>query len=448
MEHTLIKDANIINEGKIFLSDVLIGNQRIEKIAKNIPHQPGWAIINAGGNYLIPGMIDAHVHFREPGMTSKGTIYSESRAAIAGGVTSFMDMPNTSPNTTTTELLEQKYGLASQSSFANYSFYMGVNSQNLEDVLTIDTENVCGLTDDGLYFDNKDSMLCNQPEYLEKLFSRANTLIALHCEDEKIITKNEKAYLSRYGERIRPEQHALIRSEEACVIATERVIELARKTKSRLHLLHISTGKEAELLEASLNLQYKKITGEACVHHLYFSAKDYALKGNAIKWNPSIKTEADRIGLLNCLKSNKLDSIATDHAPHLFSEKSEAYFLCKSGAPSVQHALPALFELSRRQEISLEEIVRKTSHAPAELFNVIDRGYIREGYYADLVLIDPDGKFETPEQLYYKTNWSPFAGENLRAKIKMTMVNGKIAFNSGHFTGVQNGLRLKFKKER
>ncbi|MCY7408838.1 MAG: amidohydrolase family protein [Chitinophagales bacterium] len=322
MNRTLLKNATIVNEGAIKIADVLIKGKRIEKIESSIdPRKVNVKIIEAAGLVLMPGMIDDQVHFREPGFTYKGNIFSESKAAVAGGITSYMDMPNTNPNTTTLKLLEEKYLLAANSSFANYSFFMGINKNNLEASLKINNETVCGLSDDGLYFDNQDGLVCNYPDYLEQLFSKSNSLIALHCEDDGLIQKKEAQYKIKYGNEIPVECHNLIRSEDACYQATKRVVEIARKHKTRLHVLHVSTLKETSLFDYKIPVSQKRITAEVCVHHLWFSNHDYKEKGSFIKWNPSIKSEKDKKGLLQALKDNKLDIIATDHAPHTLEEK-------------------------------------------------------------------------------------------------------------------------------
>lgn len=450
MNTTLIKNASLVNEGKITISDILISKGRIEKIASVISVKNlSIKIIDAKGLYLIPGMIDAQVHFREPGLSSKATIYTESRAALAGGITSFMDMPNTFPTATSRELLEQKYCLAEKSSLANYSFFMGITKNNLEEALKIDTRLVCGLSDDGLYFDDDEGILANYPDYLEKLFSRTNTLVALHCEDDSVIAENFAFYSDLYGGDIPMRCHPLIRSERACMIATKRVVEIAKKHNSRLHILHVSTGSEAEFLKSQLPLRDKRITAEACIPHLWFSDKDYSELGSLIKWNPAIKSEKDKKGLLQALTTNVLDSIATDHAPHLYSEKMGSYEISKSGGPLVQHALPVLLELYHEGEISLEKIVEKTSHHVAEIYRIKDRGYIREGYYADLVLLDLDNPWTcSKENLLYKCAWSPFENFSFRSKILQTFVNGNLVNNEGTFDESTNGKRLIFEKER
>ncbi len=448
---TIIRNASIVNEGKIIVADILIVNDRIEKIGKsiNLTDTVSRKEISAEGLYLLPGVIDDQVHFREPGLTHKGNIYTESKAAIAGGITSFMDMPNTLPNALTQELLEEKYAIASKTSFANYSFFMGINQHNLEEALKTDNENVCGITDDGLYFNNDEGILANYPQFLESLFSRTNSLVALHSEDDSIIKKNTIHYRNIYGENIPPEIHPKIRSEEACLKATKRILEIAKKHKNRLHLFHISTLAEANLFDNRIPIRDKRITAEACVHHLWFSAKDYQKLGNHIKWNPAIKTLEDKNGLLAALLENRLDIIATDHAPHTIEEKIGTYFKSLSGGPLVQHALPAMLELVHQGKISLEKIVEKMSHHVAEIYRIKDRGYIREGYYADLVLVDLNNEWlVTPENILYKCVWSPFENNYFKSKIMKTFVNGSLVYDNGFVNESKNGKRLKFEKQR
>jgi dihydroorotase len=448
---TIIRNAFIVNEGKIIIADLLMVNERIEKIGPDIDltNSGSYHEINAEGLYLFPGIIDDQVHFREPGLTHKGTIYSESKAAVAGGITSFMDMPNTIPNTLTQELLEEKYAIAAKKSLANYSFFMGINQNNLEEALKTDNENVCGITDDGLYFNNDEGILANYPEFLEKLFSSTNTLVALHSEDDAIMKRNTSKYHERYGEQIPFKIHPKIRSEEACLVATKRVLEIAKKYNNRLHLFHISTATEANLFEGTIPIREKRITAEACIHHLWFSDKDYEKLGAKIKWNPAIKTEKDKNGLLAALLENKLDIIATDHAPHTTEEKSGNYFQALSGGPLVQHALPAMLELFHQGKISLEKIVEKMCHNVAEIYRIKERGYIREGYYADLVLIDINTKWTvTTENTLYKCQWSPFENQLFNSKIVKTFVNGTLAYDKGSFNISSDGKRLKFEKYR
>lgn len=448
---TLIRNAFIVNEGKIIVADVLVANERIERIGTSIDftNTPSYREINAEGLYLLPGVIDDQVHFREPGLTHKGTIYSESKAAVAGGITSFMDMPNTIPNTLTQELLEQKYALASKTSLANYSFFMGINQNNLEEALKTDNENVCGITDDGLYFNNDEGILANYPQFLETLFSKTDTLVALHSEDDAIIKQNTTKYKNKYGENIPFKFHPKIRSEEACLAATKRVLEIAKKHNTRLHLFHVSTAAEANLFDSSIPIQEKRITAEACIHHLWFSDQDYEKLGAKIKWNPAIKTENDKNGLLAALLENKLDIIATDHAPHTIPEKSGTYFQALSGGPLVQHALPAMLELFHQGKISLEKIVEKMSHNVAEIYKMKERGYIREGYYADLVLVDLNKQWKvTTENILYKCQWSPFEEQQFKSKIVKTFVNGTLVYDETVFNESSNGKRLKFSKTR
>jgi len=448
MNKILIKQAKLINEGKIQVSDLLIAGERIEKISPDIYHKNA-DIIDAHGLFLLPGMIDDQVHFREPGLTHKGTIYSESRAAVAGGITSFMDMPNTIPNTLTQKLLEEKYSLAAQKSLANYSFFMGISKDNLEEALKTDTENVCGISDDGLYFNSNDGILANYPEFLDKLFSRINTLVALHSEDDSIILKNIVKLKKKYGNDIPIHLHPLIRNEEACLNATKRILDIGKKHNNRLHLLHISTLAEAELLNKETPIRDKRITAEACIHHLWFSEKDYKTLGAKIKWNPSIKTEKDKVGLLQSLLDDRLDIIATDHAPHTLEEKSGNYFQVHSGGPLVQYALPVMLELYHQGQINIEKIVEKTSHNVAEIYKIKERGYIREGYYADLVLVDIHNQWKvTPLNIFSKCKWSPFDNYVFKSKIVKTFVNGHLVYDHGSFNDSKTGKRLKFSKIR
>ena len=448
MKRTIIKQASIVNEGKITIADLLIVGERIEKIANHISDTHA-EIVNADHLFLLPGVIDDQVHFREPGLTHKATIYSESRAAVSGGITSFMDMPNTIPNTLNMELLEEKYAIASKTSVANYSFFMGINQNNLEEALKIDNENVCGITDDGLYFNNDEGILANYPAFLEKLFSRSETLIALHSEDDETIKKNTALYQSMYGDAIPFKYHSAIRSEAACLMATKRVLEIANKYNNRLHLFHISTLAEAMLFDHQIPVSEKRITAEACIHHLWFSDMDYDSLGAKIKWNPAIKTESDRDGLLKALLDNHLDIIATDHAPHTIAEKSGLYTKALSGGPLVQHALPAMLELYQKGKISLEKIVEKMSHHVAEIYTIKDRGYIREGYYADLVLVDLNHTWKVDQQnILSKCKWSPFENVQFKSKIKNTFVNGHLVYHNGLIQDQNLGMRLKFSKTR
>ena len=446
----IIRQATIVNENKQFIGDVLIHNSRIEKISDRIYcSDVNFIEINAEGLYLLPGMIDDQVHFRDPGLTHKADIYTETKAAIAGGITSYMDMPNTIPNTLTQKLLEEKYQLASMKSLANYSFFMGITKDNLEEALRTDTETVCGITDDGLYFDNEDGILANYPEFLEQLFSKSSTLVALHSEDDAIIKLNLNKFKKIYGEDIQPKHHSEIRTAEACLESTKRVLNIAKKYRNRLHFFHISSGQEAMLFDNTTKIREKRITAEACIHHLVFNTADYQNLGNKIKWNPSIKSHADNELLIKCLLDNHLDIVATDHAPHTWAEKSGDYFNVKSGGPLVQHALIALLELYHDGKISLEKIVEKTSHHVSEIYRIIDRGYIREGYFADLVLVDLNTRQRiNDEDLLYKCGWSPFSGKIFRSEIKKTFINGNLVFDDGVINDRLFGKRLSFEKIR
>lgn len=448
---TIIRNASLVNEGSIIVADILIANERIEKISSSMNFEDVSLLkeINAEGLYLLPGVIDDQVHFREPGLTHKGSIYTESRAAVAGGITSFMEMPNTIPNTLTQELLEEKYAIASKTSLANYSFFMGINQNNLEEALKTNNEKVCGITDDGLYFNNGKGILANYPDFLEKLFSRTDSLVALHSEDDVIIKNNTNHYRKKFGENIPFELHPRIRSEEACLTATKRVLEIAKKHNNRLHLFHISTLAEANLFDNKIAIREKRITAEACVHHLCFSDKDYEKLGAKIKWNPAIKTEEDKNGLLAALLDNRLDIIATDHAPHTIEEKRGNYFKALSGGPLVEHALPAMLEFFHQGKISVEKIVEKMSHHVAEIYRIKERGYIREGYFADLVLVDLNKEWKViPENTLYKCRWSPFENQDFKSKIVKTFVNGQLVYDNGYINEKKKGRRLEFSKFR
>jgi dihydroorotase len=448
---TIIRNAKVVNEGKILDLEVLISGERIVKIAPSIALDPAKKCIeiDATGLYLLPGVIDDQVHFRDPGLTHKGTIFTESVAAVAGGITSFMDMPNTIPNALTQELLEEKYMMAAEKSIANYSFFMGISKNNLEEALKTDAENVCGITDDGLYFNNDEGILANYPDFLEQLFSRTDTLIALHSEDDAIIKRNTQKFKLQYGEEIPFFYHSLIRDEQACLKATARVLSIAKKHNTRLHLFHVSTLAEAQLFDNKTPIREKRITAEACVHHLWFSDADYDTLGSKIKWNPSVKTDQDRKGLMQSLLNNRIDIIATDHAPHTIEEKAGNYFQAHSGGPLVQHALLAMLELFHRGEIPLEKVVEKMSHNVAEIYRIKERGYIREGYFADLVLVDLNKKQEvTNKSILYKCKWSPFLGQVFKSSISSTFVNGNLVFEKGIVTTNVKGKRLRFEKRR
>lgn len=428
MNKRLIKNATLINEGEKYLSDVLIVDDKIEEIKPNI-HIPEGAIdiIEADGLILIPGAIDDQVHFREPGLTNKAEIYTESRAAAAGGVTSFMEMPNTIPQATNIDELEKKYQLASQKSAVNYSFYLGATNDNLNEIKKIDPKTVCGVK--VFMGSSTGNMLVDDKKALEGIFSESPTLIATHCEDEATIQANTAKYRNQFGEDISFSYHPIIRSEEACYKSSSLAAELATKYNSQLHILHLTTAKELSLFDSNPNVIEKRITGEVCVHHLWFNSNDYDKYGSRIKWNPAVKTENDQKELLKGLIENKLDVIATDHAPHTIEEKNNKYFKAPSGGPLVQHSVVAMLELYHNQKISLETIVRKMCHAPADLYRIKDRGYIRKGYKADLVLIESDSPWQVESSnILYKCRWSPFEGTTFKSKIKHTIVNGKTVY--------------------
>ena len=442
----LLKNATIVNENQIFESDLLIENDLISKIEKNISEENVDQIINACGKYLLPGIIDDQVHFREPGLTWKGDIESESRAAIAGGITSFMEQPNTVPNAVTQELLEEKYQIAAEKSFANYSFLMGGTNDNLEEVLKTNPRNVAGIK---LFLGSSTgNMLVDNPETLEKIFSSTKMLIAVHCEDEATIRKNTESFKEQYGEEIPVTAHHLIRSEGACYISSSKAIELAKKTGARLHIFHLSTAKEMELFRNDIPLKEKKITAEVCVHHLTFTNEDYDTKGGLIKWNPAVKTQKDKDGLWEALLDDRIDVIATDHAPHTWEEKQNVYTKCPSGAPLVQHSLVVMLENYKNGKISLERIVEKMAHNPAILFRIEKRGFIREGYKADLVLVDLNQNWTVKkENILYKCGWSPLEGTEFHSKVTHTFVNGKLVYENGKINEEKFGERLLFEVE-
>ncbi len=445
MKKTLIKNASLINEGEIFTADVLLEGPYIALIESEIENPPGAEVIDAKGLYLLPGLIDDQVHFREPGLIHKGEIYTEARAAVAGGITSYMEMPNTVPQSTTAAELEKKYTRAAQCSLANYSFYMGGTNTNLEEIQQIDYSRVCGLK---LFMGSSTGdMLVDNMNTLEKIFSSVNTLIATHCENDPLVKANTQRLVEEYGEALPPYFHPIIRNEEVCYTSSKMAVELAKKYNTRLHVLHISTAKELSLFNGNIPLKEKRITAEACVHHLWFSDEDYSKKGNYIKWNPAIKTQYDRDKILEAVSANIIDVIATDHAPHTIEEKEQAYLKAPSGGPLVQHSLLALLDLYHRKKISLETIVQKTSHHVAELFQIEKRGYLREGYYADLVLVNLN-KPETVEKsnILYKCGWSPFEGHTFQSKVMMTFVNGNLVYNNGQFNESVQGMRLLFKR--
>jgi dihydroorotase len=440
---TLIKNAQIVNEGKIIRGCVLINDQLIEKISPDADGLIADRTIDAGGKYLFPGCIDDQVHFREPGLTHKGEIYTEAKAAVAGGITSFMEMPNTIPNTFTQELLEEKYKRASEVSLANYSFFMGASNDNIEEVLKTDPTKVCGVK--VFMGSSTGNMLVDRKETLEALFSKCKMLIATHCEDEATIKQNMEIYREKYGEDVPVECHPLIRSAEACYKSSSMAVELAKKHGTRLHILHISTAKELDLFDNALPLKEKKITAEACIHHLWFSDEDYKTKGSLIKWNPAVKTGQDRDAVFAAVLDNRIDVIATDHAPHTIEEKQQSYFKAPSGGPLVQHSLNAMLEFHKQGKISLEKIAEKMAHAVADCFRIEKRGYIREGYFADLVLVDPGESYTVEKSnILYKCRWSPFEGTVFHSKITHTFVNGVPVYENGTFTEEKKGQRLTF----
>ena len=441
----LIKNAKIVNENQIFESDLLIEKDLISKISKNISEEGADKIIDASGKYLLPGIIDDQVHFREPGLTHKGDLESESRAAIAGGVTSFIEQPNTVPNAVTQELLEEKYQIASEKSFANYSFMMGGTNDNLEEILKTNPRNVAGIK---LFLGSSTgNMLVDNPETLENIFSKTKMLIAVHCEDESTIRKNTEIYKEKFGEDIPMKYHHLIRSEESCYLSSSKAVELAKKTGARLHIFHVSTAKETELFQNNIPLKEKKITAEVCVHHLTFTDEDYETKGTLIKWNPAVKTEKDKNGLWEALLDDRIDIVATDHAPHTREEKQNAYTKAPSGAPLVQHSLVAMIEHCKKGKISLEKIVEKMCHNPAVLFQIEKRGFVKEGFKADLVLVDLDDEFTvSKENILYKCGWSPLEGTTFHSKITHTFVNGNLVFENGKVSEEKFGQRLLFER--
>lgn len=442
---TLLKGAKIFNEGISFIADILINNQRIEKIESNISATPDTQVVNLDGKWILPGCIDDQVHFREPGLTHKANIATESKAAVAGGITTFMEMPNTVPNTLTQELLEDKYTIAQHTSAANYSFFMGASNDNLDEVLKTNEKNVCGVK---IFMGSSTgNMLVDNETTLTNLFSQVPLLIATHCEDEATVRANGSLYKEKYGEEIPIEAHPLIRSEEACYLSSSMAVKLAKKYNTRLHILHISTAKEVALFDNTLPLEKKRITAEACVHHLWFSDEDYAKKGNFIKWNPAVKTTNDRDGIWKGLLDNHIDIVATDHAPHTLEEKSKSYNQAPSGGPLVQHALLAMLEKAKEGIISVERVVEKMAHAPATCFQLAERGFIREGYFADLVVVDPSETITVDKSnVLYKCGWSPFEGVTFSHKIAGTYVNGTLVYDGKEIVSDQKGMRVLFNR--
>ncbi len=450
MDKKLIKGAFIVNEGQTLKGDVYIEDKRIEAVVfdgDNVSfNQDNYHIIQAEGLYLLPGIIDDQVHFRDPGLTYKADMHSETRAAAAGGVTSFMDMPNTIPNVLTQQLLEEKYELASGKSLINYSFYMGASNDNLDEILKTDPEKVCGIK--VFMGSSTGNMLVDDDTALENIFSGAPTLVAVHCEDEKTIKANSIKIFDNFGENAPARVHPLIRTAEACYLSSSKAVKLAKKHNTRLHILHLSTAREMDLFDNSVPPEQKRITAEVCVHHLWFSDEDYERKGNFIKWNPAIKSVDDRDGLFTALMDGKIDVVATDHAPHTLREKERPYFKAPSGGPMVQHSLVTLLEFYHQERMSLEQIVNKMCHNPARVFGVRNRGFIREGYFADLVLVDIDSPWTVKkENILYKCGWSPMDSVNFASQIKKTFVNGHLVYDEGRFDESKKGERLMFNRK-
>ena len=442
---TLIKNAKIVNENTTFLGDVLIENEIIKEISSDIKATENTQLIDAKGAYLIPGFIDDQVHFREPGLTHKANIASESKAAIAGGITTFIEMPNTVPQATTQNLLEDKFKIAAKDSYANYSFMFGGTNDNLEELLKTDPKKVAGIK---LFLGSSTgNMLVDNEAVFEKIFSSTKMIISVHCEDEATIKKNTKEFTKKYGDNIPVKYHPIIRSEEACYLSSSKAIELAKKTGARLHVFHLSTAKETALFRNDIPIEEKQITAEVCIHHLWFSDKDYEKKGTHIKWNPAVKTEKDRHGLWEALLDDRIDVLATDHAPHTLEEKSNVYTKAPSGGPLVQHAVIAILEKVKEGVISIEKAVEKMSHNPAKLFQIERRGFIKKGYYADLVLVNTnEPQTVSKDNLLYKCGWSPFEGTTFSSTITHTFVNGNLMYNKGVFNEKTKGKRITFNR--
>ena len=442
-EKTLIKNISIVNEGQIIVADLLIDNGLIHSIGQLIDDNNA-KVIDGTGKYLFPGIIDGQVHFRDPGLTHKGDLYTESKAAVAGGVTSFIDMPNTVPNVLTIDILNEKYQIASEKSLANYGFFLGVNRDILDEVIKLDTSKILGVSDDGLYFTKKGNLLTDNPETMEKLFANCKSIIAIHSEKEQIVEENENIYREKYGENVPIEFHPIIRSEKACYEATKRAIDIANKHKARLHILHLTTEAETHLFRNDIPLKEKNITTEVSVHHLWFSDKDYQHLGTLIKWNPAIKTEKDRLGLLKALLDDRIDIITTDHAPHTLEEKQKPYFQSMSGAPIIQHSLNIMLEFFKQGLISLDKIAEKMCHNPATLYRIEKRGFIRKGYFADLTIIDLNNNWTVSKNnILYKCGWSPLEGTTFKTKVTHTFVNGNLVYNNGQFNETKRGQALK-----
>jgi len=446
MKTTLIRNVSVVNEDAIRLCDVLITGQTITRISDvGTAQTEADETIDATGKYLLPGLIDDQVHFREPGLTHKGDLYTESRAAVAGGVTSYMEMPNTSPPATTIALLEQKYARAAEVSLANYSFFMGTSNHNLDELLQVDPKNVCGVK---IFMGSSTGdMLVDNSATLNEIFSKVKTLVALHCEVDPMIKANLERFKEQYGEDVPVTAHHLIRDEAACYASSSAAVEMAKRHGTRLHILHISTAKELDLFRNDIPLKEKQITAEACTHHLWFTNDDYATKGNYIKWNPAVKTAADREAIRAAVNDDRIDVLATDHAPHTIEEKEQSYLKAPSGGPLVQHALVALLELYHQGVFTLEKIVRKSSHNVADMFAIDKRGFIREGYFADLVLVDLNEPWQvTKSNLLYKCGWSPFEGQVFTSKVLTTWVNGNKVYDNSHIIEGSLGSRLTFNR--
>ena len=440
---TLIRNAKVVNDNQIFDFDLLINGNRIEKIAAKIKSSPEMEVFDAEGKYIIPGLIDDQVHFREPGLTYKACIETESKAALAGGITSFLEMPNTEPQTTTKIEWEEKNKKASTTSYANYAFMFGGTNNNLDEILALDTKRVPAIK---LFLGSSTgNMLVDNPEVLKSIFNSTKLVIAVHCEDEHTIKKNLKAAQQKYGNEIPISEHPNIRSEEACYLSSSKAVALAKETGARLHVFHVSTARELELFRNDIPFEEKKITAEVCTHHLWFSSDDYLEKGTLIKWNPAVKTKADRAALWDGLNTDLLDVLATDHAPHTELDKNQSYMKAPSGGPLVQHALPALLTAFHKGKITLEKIVQKACHNPAILFDVKDRGFLREGYFADLVVLDIDKTFEVvKDDLLYKCGWSPFEGTQFRGVVERTLLNGKWVYKDGIVHSDSAAMELTF----
>ena len=438
----LLINAQLINEGSIIKTDVLIKGDRIAKISTNINDIEA-EVIDLEGQFLMPGVVDDQVHFREPGLTHKGRIYTEARAAVAGGITSFMEMPNTKPQALTQELLEDKYKIGAKDSLANFSFFMGASNENLEEVLKTDPKRVAGVK---IFMGSSTgNMLVDDKNVLNSIFSKCDMLIAVHCEDEETIRKNSAQMKAEYGEDLPIRFHPIIRNEDACYKSSSMAVDLAKKHDTRLHILHISTAKETALFRNDIPLKEKRITAEACIHHLWFDESSYDEKGTFIKWNPAVKSIKDKQGVWAALLDNRIDIIATDHAPHTIDEKENSYFKAPSGGPLVQHALVAMLEFYHQGKVSLEWIVNKMCHAPADCFHLKDRGFIREGYFADLVVVDIDKSWTVAkDNVLYDCGWSPFEGTEFKSSVSKTFVNGNLVYDNGIFDESTRGMRLEF----